>query len=136
MEIIAIAAVTLLIIMGLFHIYWAFGGTIGLDKALPTKDGVRLFNPGRVLTFIVGTVLFGFSFVAYSLCFDAANADATVYTGWVLSALFVIRAVGEFNAVGFFKKIRSTEFAAYDTKYFSPLCLFLGVVFALLSAQS
>lgn len=131
-----IVTMILLIIMGLFHLYWAFGGKVGLDKALPTKDGVRLINPGRVLTFFVGTALFGLSFVAYSLYFSAVRTDYIVYTGWLLAALFFMRAIGEFNAVGFFKKIKSTAFAAYDTKYFSPLCMFLGLMFALLSLQA
>ena len=56
-----------------------------------------------------------------------------LYSGIFLSIIFTIRAIGEFNAVGFFKKIRDTEFAIYDTKYFSPLCLILGVVFAMLA---
>jgi hypothetical protein len=38
-----------------------------------------------------------------------------------------MRAVGDFNAVGFFKMTESTEFAAYDTKCFSPLCVCLSI---------
>ncbi len=135
MDVIAILTVTLLGIAGVFHFYWAFGGKVGIDKAVPTKDGVRLLNPGKALTFFVGVVLCGFAFVAYALHFSALQTDYLVVTGWGLSVLFILRAVGEFNAVGFFKKIKSTEFARYDTRYFSPLCLFLGVAFALLSAR-
>ncbi len=136
MNFIAIVTIALLIIMGLFHFYWAFGGKVGLDKALPTKDGRRLINPGRGLTFIVGIFLLAFAFVVYSLRFDVLIADDVVYAGWALSALFILRALGEFNAVGFFKKIKSTDFAKYDTKYYSPLCVYLGVVFAMLSSQA
>jgi len=135
MNFIAIVTIVLLNIMGLFHFYWAFGGKVGLGKALPTQDGKRLINPGRVLTFIVGIFLLAFAFVAYSLRFDVIKTDHIVYAGWALSALFILRAIGEFNAVGFFKKIKSTDFAKYDTKYFSPLCVYLGVVFAMLSSQ-
>lgn len=136
MYMIVIITTILLIMMGLFHFYWALGGTVGLDKALPTKEGKRLINPGSGLTFFVGTVLVGFSFVAYSLYFDAVKSDYMIYTGRMVSALFFLRSVGEFNAVGFFKKIKSTDFAAYDTKYFSPLCLYLGAVFAMLSVYA
>lgn len=135
MYLLAIITVILLNIISFFHIYWAFGGKVGLDKVLPTKDGVRLLNPTRALTFFVGIVLFGFSGVAYLLYFDTASLGIVVYIGWMLSAIFFIRAIGEFNAIGFFKKIKNTEFAEYDTKYFSPLCLFLGVVFAILSVR-
>ena len=135
MELLAIISATLLVAMGLFHFYWAFGGKIGLGKVLPTKDGQRLINPGSVPTFLVGVILLAFAFVAYALRFEVPPGDEVVYAGWALSVLFLLRAIGDFNAVGFFKKIGSTEFAKYDTKYFSPLCLFLGVAFALLSAQ-
>ena len=136
MDLIAIVTTSLLIIMGLFHFYWAFGGEVGLDRALPTKEGRCLINPGTFLTFSVGLVLLGFSFVAYSLHFTAVHSDYLLYAGWFLSFLFLIRAVGDFNAVGFFKKIKSTAFAAYDTKYFSPLCVYLGIAFALLSYEA
>ena len=135
MELIIIITVTLLIIMALFHFYWAFGGKVGLDKVLPTKDGKRLINPGKVLTFVVGIVLLGFSLVAYVLYFNAIKEDYIIYLGWLVSILFFIRAIGDFNAVGFFKKVKSTDFAEYDTKYFSPVCLYLAVVFAILSIQ-
>jgi len=104
MNFIAIVTIALLNIMGLFHLYWAFGGEVGLDKALPTKDGKRLFNPGRVLTFIVGIFLFAFAFVAYSLRFDVVVSVQVIYAGWTLSVLFILRALGEFNAVGILKK--------------------------------
>lgn len=135
MNFIAIVTIVLLIIMGLFHFYWAFGGKVGFDKALPTKDGKRMINPGKLLTFIVSIFLFTFAFVAYLLRFNVLIEDHVVYVGWTLSVLFILRAIGEFNAVGFFKKIKSTEFAEYDTKYFSPLCVYLGVAFAMLSSQ-
>jgi len=131
----SIITAIVLIIMGLFHFYWAFGGKIGLDKALPTKEGKRLLNPGKVLILLVGTILLGFSFLAYTLHFNVMDEDYIVYFGWTLSMVFFMRAIGEFNAVGFFKKIKNTDFAHYDTKYFSPLCLILGVAFAILSSQ-
>jgi hypothetical protein len=123
--------------MGLFHFYWAFGGKLGLDKALPTKNGALLLNPSRSLTFLVGIALMSFAYIAYTLQFyDFAgneNRNFYLYSGIFLSAIFTLRAIGEFNAVGFFKKIKDTEFAIYDTKYFSPLCLILGVIFAILT---
>ena len=33
---------------------------------------------------------------------------------------------GNFRLVGFFKKVRGTRFATLDTRYYSPLCLFLA----------
>ena len=37
--------VILLSILGLTHVYWAFGGSVGLDVALPTNEnGKRLLK--------------------------------------------------------------------------------------------
>ncbi len=137
MNFIAISTIFTLIIMGLFHFYWAFGGKIGLDKALPTKDGKLLLKPSKSLTILVGIVLNSFAYIAYALQFYDftvnENRNFYLYSGIFLSTIFIIRAIGEFNAVGFFKKIKDTEFAIYDTRYFSPLCLILGVIFAMLT---
>ena len=137
MDLIAAMTVLALLIMGVFHFYWSFGGLIGLDKALPTKNGKLLLNPSKPLTFFVGIALLIFAYIAYSLQFYdfsiVGGSDLYRYSGFFLSIIFILRAVGEFNAVGFFKKIKNTEFAIYDTKYFSPLCLVLGIVFAVLT---
>lgn len=134
---ITIFTVSILIVMGMFHFYWAFGGMLGLDKALPTKNGTLLLNPSRVLTFFVGLLLIIFAYIAYSLEFHdfihIMHIDFYRYAGVFLSLMFTIRAIGEFNVVGFFKKVKNTEFATYDTKYFSPLCLLLGISFAILT---
>lgn len=129
MVLIAISTAIVLTLMALIHFYWAFGGKFGLSKALPTKDGVLLLNPSKLLTFLIGLLLIAFAYVAYSLEFNNINK----YTGIFLSLIFALRAIGEFNAVGFFKKIKNTEFARYDTKYYSPLCLILSVAFAVLA---
>ena len=136
MSFVATITILALIIMGLFHFYWVFGGKVGLDKALPTKDGIKLLNPSKALTFFVGVVLIVFAYIAYALQFYDftvnENQNFYLYSGIFLSTIFTLRAIGEFNAVGFFKKIKDTEFAIYDTRYFSPLCVILGVVFAIL----
>lgn len=123
-----------LVIAALFHFYWAFGGTVGANKVIPTVDGKAMLNPSRYLTAFVGLVLLGFAWIAYLLNFKELTilsyAKEIVYAGWVLSAVFFIRSIGDFHFVGFFKKIRSTEFAKFDTKYFSPLTLFWSFVFA------
>ncbi|PTT14637.1 DUF3995 domain-containing protein, partial [Flavobacterium sp. HMWF030] len=47
---------------------------------------------------------------------------------WIIIFIFILRAIGDFNYVGFFKKHRNSEFALKDTKYYSPLCLLIGVL--------
>lgn len=137
MNFIAIITVFTLVVIGLFHFYWAFGGKIGIDKALPTKNGKLILNPSKTLTFFVGVILVVFAYIAYALQFYdftiRENRNIYLYSGMFLSTIFILRAIGEFHTVGFFKIIKDTEFAIYDTKYFSPLCLILGAIFAMLT---
>jgi hypothetical protein len=133
MHLIASITIFLLSLMATFHLYWAFGGQTGLDKVIPTRDGVALIRPGRFATLLVAAVLFAMTAVAYLLAFGDAVGSGIRYTGWTIALLFFLRAVGDFNAVGFFKKITATEFATYDTRWYSPLCLLLSSAFILLS---
>ena len=57
---------------------------------------------------------------AFSLPFP--HVWSTVGTSLIATA-FTLRAVGEFKYVGFFKRIRGTQFARMDTRFYSPLCL-------------
>jgi len=47
---------------------------------------------------------------------------------WSIPTLFLIRRIGDFKHAGFFKKVKDTKFGKADTKYFSPLCLFVAVI--------
>ena len=111
MSVITILAILALSLIGLLHFYWALGGVNGLGKALPTENGKPLINPGKIATLGVGIALFGFAIIAYMLYFY--NVRATLYcdyfiiSGWILSGIFTLRGIGEFNAIGLFKKIKS-----------------------------
>ncbi|SFV57735.1 hypothetical protein MNB_SM-4-1116 [hydrothermal vent metagenome] len=115
--------------------YWALGGTVGLDKVIPTKDAKALLSPGKFLTASVGLLILCFAFLAYLLNFQSSNTmpyfTEVMYAGWFLSLIFLLRFIGDFNMLGLFKKIKSTTFANYDTKYFMPLTLFWSITFAL-----
>jgi hypothetical protein len=50
----------------------------------------------------------------------------------VLAVLFGGRAIGERRYVGFFKRVRGTTFAWWDTRVFSPLCAALSLGYLLL----
>jgi len=45
-----------------------------------------------------------------------------------LFSIFLLRAIGDFNYVGFFKKIKDTNFGKMDSKYYSPLCLVIAIM--------
>lgn len=118
--------------LGFIHFYWLFGGKWGLEKALPTREvGEKAIEPPKIATVIVGIVLivFGLIYLMKSglINFQVPNWIIT-YGGWIISSIFILRAIGDFNYVGLFKKIRDTEFAKADSKWFIPLCLTIGIL--------
>ena len=120
-----------LILLGLIHFNWAFGGTFGFLNALPTKvNGEKVLNPKKIDSAIVGIglTLFGIFYIFKSglIVYELPEWILT-YVGWIIPIIFLLRAVGEFKYVGFFKSVKSTSFAKLDTNFFSPLCLFIGI---------
>jgi hypothetical protein len=45
----------------------------------------------------------------------------------VVGTALIMRAIGDFRFVGFFKRVRDTPFAEWDTRLFSPVSLMLGI---------
>lgn len=122
----------LFLIISIIHFYWVFGGLKGLNKALPTDEtGKQVLNPGKIETSIVGSGLFLFA-LYYSTKIGLLEIELPKlivdYSGWIISSIFILRAIGDFKYVGFFKKIRNTEFGVFDTKYFSFISLTIGII--------
>ncbi len=118
------------------HFYWGLGGKWGVNASIPTKENnENVLNPKLFDCFAVAFGLLGFGiFVLIKSGFILYKMPVwlTHYGLWAISFLFILRAIGEFKYVGFFKKIRTTLFAQMDTKYYSPLCLFIGFLGILL----
>ena len=137
MSALVISAIILFFILGVIHFYWALGGKTGVDKAIPTVDGIPTIQPSPFLTSLVGIALISIGCLAYLLWFFELNSlsfgNYIIYLGWVLSGVFIIRSIGDFKVIGFFKRIKSSEFAKYDSIFYSPLCLILGAFFAYLA---
>ena len=120
------------ITLGGFHFYWLFGGVWGLEKVIPSKDNKAssLIIP-KFATLLVGLVLIIFGLM-YLMKSGFMNVQIpywlTNYGFWVIPSIFILRAIGDFNYVGYFKKIKNTVFAKSDSKIFSPLSLIIGIV--------
>lgn len=114
------------------HFYWGFGGKWGSQAVVPTKDdGMPLFVPRTISTFIVAIGLLGFGvfyLIKYGLIAVSLPEWLNKSGFWIIISIFILRAIGDFNYVGFFKKHKSSEFAIKDTKYYAPLCLLIGVL--------
>jgi hypothetical protein len=101
--------------------------------AVPEKIGGGLaFRPRPLETAVVALLIL---VACYFLVAEAellSGLEANRWTRWgsiFCAAVFVIRTVGDFRYVGFFKRYKHSMFAKYDTWLFSPLCLFLGAAF-------
>jgi hypothetical protein len=117
------------------HVFWAFGGTLGTVAAIPTREGAPLFRPSRAATLAVAAGLAGAAYVALAaveLVPWGLPRWALPFGCAVLAVLFGGRAVGERRYVGFFKRVRGTAFAWWDTRVFSPLCAALSIGYLLL----
>lgn len=125
---------TILIIIFLFlsglHFYWGFGGEWGNGAVIPTKeDNTRLMMPGVIPKFIV---TFGFLGFVIVILMNVVTLDFKLplwldiirkYELLSIVIIFTLRAIGEFNYVGFFKKCKQKKFGQNDTKYYSPFML-------------
>ena len=117
-----------------FHLYWALGGRLGFSVSLPQRpDGVPVmahrigwWRPaaGAVaagLVILAALALAGAGRLALPLSAGAVRATLVA-----VGAALVLRALVPTPWTGFFKRIRSTRWARYDSWLYSPLFLLLG----------
>jgi len=133
--ILSILLSTIFFILGIIHLNWVVGGKFGFAESLPTKEtGERVLNPKKIDSAIVGIGLITFG-MFYLLKADLIDFNQPVwilkYGSWIIPSIFILRAIGEFKYIGFFKKVKKTEFGKLDTKFFSPLCLTIGILIEL-----
>lgn len=115
----------ILTVLALIHVYWASGGRWAASQVTPKlATGQPLFVPGPAATLTVAALLLLAAAISAGLVF-------LEYRRWLMSAMalvFALRAIGEFRYAGFFKRVRDTEFAYWDTRLYSPLCLLMSAL--------
>ncbi|MFC4323658.1 DUF3995 domain-containing protein [Litchfieldia salsa] len=126
-------SVIILGLVSVLHFYWLFGGTWGFQSSLPEKvEGGTVFTPRGIETLIVAVGLIGAAFILLAqnnlIPFFLPNSF-TKWSSIILTVIFLLRAIGDFKYLGFSKRIKNTNFSKYDTKLYTPLCLFLGLIF-------
>jgi hypothetical protein len=125
----AILIACILFALSLLHVLWGVGGIAGTSAALPESGGKPLFVPTRTACFAVA---FALALAAMLVLWRGSALGSPfsprlVHAGCIgVGAVFVLRAIGDFRFIGFFKRVRDTRFAWWDTRLFSPLCLALG----------
>lgn len=129
----ALLSIVILMAIALLHCYWAMGGSWGKSAAIPSRDGKPLLDPTPYSTFFIAiclTAAAGVIAMRAGLAPSAALGSAPYFMTWVLVMIFAIRAIGDFNYVGFFKRVKGTPFARLDTAFYSPLCVLLAILIA------
>jgi hypothetical protein len=128
---IAAGVASVLLVLSGLHLYWAAGGRTPSVAAIPEVGGRPAFVPGRVATLLVAAAL---ACAAAVVLVRAGVWSAPPFLAmlarwgaWVLVAVFLARALGDFRLVGFTKRVRGTAFARWDTALYSPLCAAIGL---------
>ena len=116
--------------LSLIHVYWLCGGRVGQLAAIPETDGKPIFEPSALATLVVAL---GLALCAVVIAGAAGiltlplSQPVLVWLTRALALVLLVRALGDFRLVGFFKRIRDTRFARLDTAVYSPLCLALAI---------
>lgn len=135
--VIGLGVSTILMSLAAAHFWWAAIGTAGPKVVIPEKDGKPLFRPGRSVTAVVALALCAASLLVAE---RSLGTFGFIWPGvvsggcWLLAALLIARAVGEFRYLGLFKSVRTTAFGQFDTVVYTPLCLLLGIAVVAISA--
>ncbi len=137
---VALASVLCLVFvtLALWHFRMALWPTFGASGAVPSVGGKPLFVPSPWATGLVGAVLLLFAWLVGATAGLVEIGISVRVLSWLCDALalgLLARAIGEFKYVGFFKRVRDSEFARLDTLLYSPLCLLLAVGVALVGRR-
>jgi hypothetical protein len=129
----AVTSIAILLAIATLHAYWASGGTFGKGAAIPERNGQPILRPSPIITYLVAGC---FALAALVIAMRAGLVPSAAFgplphlATWALAAVFAVRAVGDFRYVGFFKRVRGTQFSRLDTALYSPLCCLLALLIA------
>ena len=139
MTVVGWAVAAVLLGIAALHFYWAAGGAAGRAAAVPERDGRRTVTPSTTGTAVAGCL---FALAAVVILGRAGAWEGSAAPGsviriatWGIGAIFLLRAIGDFRLVGFFKQARGTRFARLDDLAYSPLSLGIAVAVLWLAAR-
>lgn len=115
--------------LSLMHFYWGVGGRWGYDAVIPELNGKPAFDPSKGVTILLAIILM----LPILLILGKMEVIGNKLPSWLFQAglwgigfVFLLRAIGNFKTVGFFKKRSGTKFSLLDTFLYSPLCLLVS----------
>jgi hypothetical protein len=118
-----------------FHLLWALGGQLGLSVSLPQQADGTPVMAHRLPWWRPAAAGVGLGLICLALLIlaRAGHLELPLPPGPVRALLlcigvaFVCRALVPNRYVGFFKTLRTTRWAKYDSRLYSPLFLVLGL---------
>lgn len=120
----------LMLLVAMLHFYWGLGGKWLMTSVVPVKaDGERVFNPSPLGTLAVSFGLFAVSFCSLVplIYHPHRSMRFALYVSLVFCVVFLLRFIGDFRYVGFFRRVKGTDFAEHDTIIYTPLSLFFSI---------
>jgi hypothetical protein len=137
-RLLAVSLFAILVGLSALHVFWAAGGRAGGGVAIPRQGGEAVFTPSPI-----GTVMVALALAAAAVSVAAAAGWFGAGRPWrvgrfltaALGLMFLLRAVGDFRYVGFFKSMGEGPFRSWDTWLFSPLCLWIAVAALVVAAR-
>jgi len=131
-------ALTIIAFAAAFHLHWALGGRFGYSVSLPQRPDGTPVMAHRLPWWrpAAGGVALGLALLAWLLLGHAGHLPLPLPRSIARAALlatgvaFVARTLVPNRYVGFFKSLRSTRWARFDTRLYSPLFLLLGLLLA------
>lgn len=129
-----IAALFIIAFAAAFHLHWALGGRCGYSVSLPQRPDGEPLMVHRIgwWRWAAGGIALGLALLGALAVTVGGHLASPLPPGIAKAALvatgaaFVLRATIPTPWTGFFKRIRSTRWAIYDSWLYCPLFLILG----------
>ncbi|WP_422860490.1 DUF3995 domain-containing protein [Flagellimonas sp. S174] len=137
MDVLAIFISITFTFLAVLHFYWSLFGIKNPEKVVPAIGSEqKVKTPGKFAAALVGLALLGFALVFLNRVVMYLDFYWLKYVSIGIGVIFLVRALGDFKYVGFFKTSKDSKFSALDTRYYSPLCLLMGTLILILELFS
>lgn len=122
------------------HLYWGFGGRWWIENIIPQRNGIAILPTSGPVA-VCGFILIAMLLTVAAACvmihsgladepFPSALPFASLSVK-ILIAVFILRAVGDFNFCGIFRAPDNTRFAHWDRGIYTPICGVLALLLLL-----
>lgn len=130
-KLLGIIIATIFVLLALIHVYWVLGGKTSMEYLVPQKkDGKPNFKPSKISTLAIafGLMIFAAIILIKSELINLPDWNWLAnYGTWIISIIFLLRAIGDFKYIGFFKQVKNSKFAKMDSRFYCPICLFIAL---------